>query len=537
MPIEHEFDCPLPDNVAQPDRVQPSHWNALHVLTGLLALLDATAPSPSTVFTLDGSSQPQLTTLSEWMRARFGDDEAAFIAALNAAPINSPAFTGIPTAPTAALGTDTTQLATMGAVQNAINALMNSAPGVLDTLSELASALDDDPNFAATMTAALALKAPLVSPVFTGNPSAPTQSVGDGSTKLATTAYADAAAADVVAANAIPGSNVLINQDFAVDQRNEGTALAFTTSVAFGPDRWAVVADAATTATVQRKVDASPTLGDVDSLTYLRVQRTAASSSTAALKIAQMVEYNAMRGLVGRDVVLSFYARKGANFSPLVADTITHKISFGTGTDQGAAFCFAGAWTGQVTLPGSAVLTTSWQRFQTTRTVSPADTKELAIEFNFNPTGTAGAADYFDITGIKLELGTAATPLNVVSYADTLRACQRYYEKTFPQSVVPAANIGAGYLLGINPVVTAGTFSVTWFYKVPKRLGAGYTIPVPVTYCPYAAGVGFSRSGSGNLTRTLSSYTDNQATFRCDDNMTAAGSNIHINATVDAEMY
>lgn len=111
------------------------------------------------------------------------------------ADLASPGFTGVPTAPTAALGTNTSQLATMAAIQGAIAALINSAPGALDTLEELADALGDDANFAATMTSALALKAPLASPVFTGNPTGPTPAPGDNDTSLATTAFVQAALA------------------------------------------------------------------------------------------------------------------------------------------------------------------------------------------------------------------------------------------------------------------------------------------------------------------------------------------------------
>lgn len=75
------------------------------------------------------------------------------------------------------------------AISAAIAALVNSSPAALDTLSELATALGNDANFAATLTAALALKAPLASPAFAGNPTAPTQASGDNSTKLATTAF------------------------------------------------------------------------------------------------------------------------------------------------------------------------------------------------------------------------------------------------------------------------------------------------------------------------------------------------------------
>jgi hypothetical protein len=71
------------------------------------------------------------------------------------APLASPSLTGTPTAPTAAPGTNTTQLATTAFVAAALLALINSAPGALDTLDELAAALGDDANFAATVTAAL----------------------------------------------------------------------------------------------------------------------------------------------------------------------------------------------------------------------------------------------------------------------------------------------------------------------------------------------------------------------------------------------
>lgn len=70
----------------------------------------------------------------------------------------SPTFTGTPKAPTAAAGNNSTQLATTAFVQVAIAALVDSSPGALDTLSELAKALGNDQNFATTMTNALAGK-------------------------------------------------------------------------------------------------------------------------------------------------------------------------------------------------------------------------------------------------------------------------------------------------------------------------------------------------------------------------------------------
>jgi hypothetical protein len=77
------------------------------------------------------------------------------------APLNSPALTGTPTVPTAANGTNTTQAASTAFVQAAVALLINSAPGLLDTLDEIAAALNDDPDFAGTMTTALAGKQPI----------------------------------------------------------------------------------------------------------------------------------------------------------------------------------------------------------------------------------------------------------------------------------------------------------------------------------------------------------------------------------------
>lgn len=75
------------------------------------------------------------------------------------APKASPALTGVPTAPTAALGTNNTQIATTEFVKSAIAALVGSAPAALDTLEELAKALAGDANLKATLLAEIGKKA------------------------------------------------------------------------------------------------------------------------------------------------------------------------------------------------------------------------------------------------------------------------------------------------------------------------------------------------------------------------------------------
>ena len=114
------------------------------------------------------------------------------------APKESPTFTGTPKAPTPAAGNNTTQLATTEFVQAALTALINGAPATLDTLKEIAVAINNDPKFSTTINNALALKAPLSSPALTGTPTAPTAAQSVNNTQIATTAFVKSAIAGMV---------------------------------------------------------------------------------------------------------------------------------------------------------------------------------------------------------------------------------------------------------------------------------------------------------------------------------------------------
>ncbi|HAX4836702.1 TPA: phage tail protein [Escherichia coli] len=114
------------------------------------------------------------------------------------APKASPIFTGTPKAPTPAAGNNTTQLATTAFVQAALTALINGAPATLDTLKEIAAAINNDPKFSTTINNALALKAPLSSPALTGTPTAPTAAQSVNNTQIATTAFVKSAIAGMV---------------------------------------------------------------------------------------------------------------------------------------------------------------------------------------------------------------------------------------------------------------------------------------------------------------------------------------------------
>ncbi|MBM6607928.1 phage tail protein, partial [Enterobacteriaceae bacterium RIT814] len=117
------------------------------------------------------------------------------------APKESPTLTGAPKTPTPPLGNNSTQIASTAFVQAALVALIGGAPATLDTLKELAAAINNDPNFSSTINNALGLKAPLASPALTGSPTAPTAAQTVNNTQIATTAFVKSAIAALVASS------------------------------------------------------------------------------------------------------------------------------------------------------------------------------------------------------------------------------------------------------------------------------------------------------------------------------------------------
>ena len=90
------------------------------------------------------------------------------IKARSSSIINDVDLRGTPTSPTAAAGTNTTQIASTSFVTGAVSDLINSAPAVLDTLSELASAINNDESFATTVANSIGTKVALAGDTMTG---------------------------------------------------------------------------------------------------------------------------------------------------------------------------------------------------------------------------------------------------------------------------------------------------------------------------------------------------------------------------------
>ncbi|HFI6137022.1 TPA: phage tail protein [Escherichia coli] len=142
----------------------------------------------------------------------------------------SPTFTGKPKAPTPAAGNNTTQIATTAFVQAALMALINGAPATLDTLKEIAAAINNDPKFSTTINNALALKAPLSSPALTGTPTAPTAAQSVNNTQIATTAFVKSAIAAMV--GSAPAALDTLNELAAALGNDPNFATTITNSLA-----------------------------------------------------------------------------------------------------------------------------------------------------------------------------------------------------------------------------------------------------------------------------------------------------------------
>jgi hypothetical protein len=216
-------------------------------------------------------------------------------------------------------------------------------------------------------------------------------------------------------------TNPVLNSAMQIWQR--GTSLG-TAGSAYIADRWNFYRAAfASGITVSRQAT-----NDTTNLPFIqycsRVQRDSGNANTGNLQYQQSFETVNSISYAGKTVTLSFYARAGANYSP-TSSLLVVQLFTGTGTDEILRNGFTGV---QSPINTSATLTTTWQRFTYTATLATNIT-QIGLSFLSNPTGTAGANDYFELTGVQLENGSVATPFK--TYAGTIQgelaACQRYY--------------------------------------------------------------------------------------------------------------
>ena len=239
------------------------------------------------------------------------------------------------------------------------------------------------------------------------------------------TLVADSSTSTGLNYTATAGLNFCINGSLDFWQRGTSVSGAAVAPY-YGADRWQVYRSGGVTGATFSRQDGT---GAGFNYCY-RIQRDNGNTSTNALFMSSSFETAISRNLQGQFLTLSFWARKGANYSPTDA---VMKIFGGTGTDQN----YANGFTSESTIASINIratdLTTSWVRYTVTSgaAVSSAVT-QIAIAAVITPVGTAGAADYVEFAGIKLEIGKAATAFSRAgeTIQGELAACQRYYWRT-----------------------------------------------------------------------------------------------------------
>jgi hypothetical protein len=226
-----------------------------------------------------------------------------------------------------------------------------------------------------------------------------------------------------VPASNTPGKNIVDNPVFVNWQRGTSFSVASGTKTAVA-DRWKVYRNA-TGLTISRQV------GFSGAKYCMRVARDSSNSSTSTIRIFHQLHEDVARGLAGRTVTLSFDVRAGADYS---GGALAVAIHTGTGgseaadlsSSSAAVFATGGAFTAVST---NVTPTTTAQRVNCTPLALGATIADLAFRINWAPTGTAAAANYFEITNVKLEAGPLATPFVAPSEADDLLACSYTFRK------------------------------------------------------------------------------------------------------------
>lgn len=265
--------------------------------------------------------------------------------------------------------------------------------------------------------------------------------------------------APVNVAQSVAGKNAIINGGMDIWQRGTSIAVAASTN-AYIADRWQTQTGAAGALTISRQPTADTT--NLPNIQYcLRYQRNSGQTYAGALQLMQNLETINSIPFAGKTVNISFYARAGANYSA-TSNALGVQVISGTGTDVNGFSSWVG--TSNVILQ-TATLTTTWQRFTYSGTV-PTTSTQLYVTFIDTTTGTAGANDYFEITGVQLELGSTATTFSRAggSIGGELALCQRYYQRY----TAPATN---GTLLN-------------GYYSSLTQMSASYRPPVTMRVLP-----------------------------------------------------
>lgn len=275
--------------------------------------------------------------------------------------------------------------------------------------------------------------------------------------------------------------NKIINGSFEVWQRGN----SFTSANYFTADRFLVtrgggaIGSGSTDIDVTRVTTSLPVY-TTDNETFangIKLQRVSGTTNTQTIRMMYIAESADIISLQGRSVTLSFFVKRGSNFT---STDLKSNIYTGIGINEGASLLQAGTWSG-INFQASSVIPVAlnWQRATQTVTI-PGNATELGIIIEYTPpTGAAGVDESLYITGMQLELGDTVTPFEHKPRGYELGLCQRYFEKSYDADQAPSTSASSQCIYGT--VVTASTT----FYNT----GGGFSVrkfktPVISIYTP-----------------------------------------------------
>jgi hypothetical protein len=307
-------------------------------------------------------------------------------------------------------------------------------------------------------------------------------------------------------------ANPVINGGFDIWER--GTTFTDLAANTYCADRWTLGRPGNVAGqTVTREATGDTT--NLPNIQYAaRSQRTAGNTSTAGCYLAYAMESVNSIPFAGKTVTYSFYARRGANYSA-ASNGLTIKFDTSTGTDQTPW----GSLTGAVAQVSQDVtLTTSWQRFVFTFTV-PTNSTQLTFFFLESPTGTAGANDWYEVTGVQIDLGTytASTAPTFRRSQGTIQgelsAAQRYYWRDVNQGT-GSQNFTTGLSVSTQIVYFGIQFPVT-MRTIPTLLDNS-GIGISSASVGYSGGTTIQVANQSSTTAATLSYTHTSAALTND---------------------
>lgn len=329
-------------------------------------------------------------------------------------------------------GTDTSRAVhpagALALVNAKIAALLDSTPATLDTLNELAAALGDDPNFATTMTNALAVKLAKSGDTMTG----PLTLAGAPTNPLhaATKQYVDQF-----------GSfrNKIINGDMRIDQRNAGAAQTITAAaaLAYTVDRWYAYCTGANV-TGQRVAGTAP-----NQFNY----RFTGAASVTKIGFAQRIEAANCQDLAGQTATLS------VDLANSLLTTVTWTAWRANTADT---FGTLASPTRTQFATGTFTVNSTLTRYNAQISVPAAATAGIEIELSVG----AQTSGTWTIGRVQLESGSVATPFEHQPFGAKLALCQRYYE-------VISSTVSGIPVVGQATATTTAVFAIR--FSVTKR--------------------------------------------------------------------